>query len=406
MISVAEADRLLAQQPFPGGSETVPLGEAVGRVLAHSVSADRDGPPYPRVTMDGYAVQSSDARQEWVVEGFQRAGQPPLRRTRAGTAVEVATGAVLPEGCDAVIPYEHTRLSGDAVSQLPDLPLPSAGANIQPQGSAYRRGEVFLTSGTRLRSPHLHSLASVGLDPVMVVRRPFWAVVATGDELVEVAEQPQAWQIRRSNAVAIEGEARAWGLVPRTQAALPDDRHRLTQGLGALLPGLDVLVITGGVSAGVLDLVPAALSDLGVQPLFHKIAQRPGKPLWCGRLASGTLVFGLPGNPVSSLFAFRRYVLPWLLAAEGRPLPDRRVTVPGLPEPQDGMTLFLPWSEESGLLDWKGSGDFAALAASTGFLEIGGRGDQPRYHPWGTGMGGCSPDQEGRSLVLPASKSR
>jgi molybdopterin molybdotransferase len=392
MLSVAEADRLLAGLAFPGGTETVPLEEAVGRVMALPLTADRDGPPYDRVAMDGYAVSNADGVREWTVRGLQCAGRPPLDLTDRDTAVEVATGAILPRGCDAVIPYEHTVRNGNTVTLSPERPLPSAWGFVRRQGADYRQGEVLLAPGIRLRSPHLHSLASVGVDPVTVIRRPVWALAATGDELVEVRDEPQAWQIRRSNAAAIEGEARAWGLKPRTQAVLPDDRIRLVRGVERLLTGLDVLVLTGGVSAGVLDLVPGVLNELGVQTLFHKVAQRPGKPLWCGRLPTGphgpgTLVFGLPGNPVSSLFAFRRYVLPWLLAAEGRPLSERRVTATGLPVPPPGTTVFLPWSEESGPLDWKGSGDFLALAESSGFIEIDETGLlEPRYHPWGGGL--------------------
>jgi len=335
--------------------------------------------------MDGYAVQAGNERR-WVVQGFQAAGKPPCRRTGKGTAIEVATGAVLPDDCDAVVPYEHTAREHDTVTLL-DAPVPVTGAHIHRQGSDYQGGEVLLPAGTRLRSPHLHSLATAGVDPVTVVRRPVWALAATGDELVEVRDTPQPWQIRRSNAAAIEGEARAWGLEPRGQTVLPDDKLQLTRGLEAVVPGLDVLVLTGGVSAGALDLVPAVLADLGAVELFHKVAQRPGKPLWCGRLPSGTLVFGLPGNPVSSLFAFRRYVLPWLLAAEGRPLAEHRFNVPGLPVPQAGATLFLPWSQETGLRQWTGSGDFAALADSTGFLEVrAGEPGDARYHAWGTAL--------------------
>jgi molybdopterin molybdotransferase len=389
MISVAEADALLASQEFPGGEETVALEAAVGRVLTQPLVADRDGPPYDRVAMDGYAVYADDATRSWTVHGLQFAGRPALERPGQATAVEVATGAVLPRGCDAVIPYEQTVRHGDSVALPEGQPLPKPGAHVHRQGTDYRQGDTLLPAGTRLRSPHLHALASVGTDKVPVVRRPVWALAATGDELVEVRDEPEAWQIRRSNAAAIGGEAAAWGLSPRAQVVLRDDRARLVAGLKSLLPGLDVLILTGGVSAGALDLVPEVLVELGAQPLFHKISQRPGKPLWCGRFPAaggrpGTLVFGLPGNPVSSLFAFRRYALPWLLAAEGRPLTPARVAVPGLTAPPPGVTLFLPWSDTSGVLDWKGSGDFLALAGSTGFIEVDASSlPEPKYHPWG-----------------------
>ena len=394
MISVGEADRLLASLAFPAGTEPVALEKAVNRVLAQPLVADRDGPPYHRVAMDGYAVDSQDGVREWRVRGLQFAGRAPLTREGRATAIEVATGAVLPSGCDTVVPYEHTRRQGDVVTLEAESPLPQGGNHVHRQGTDYHRGETLLAPGTLLRSVHLHSLATVGVDPVMVVRRPVWALAATGDELVEVRDAPQTWQIRRSNAAAIAGEARSWGLEVREQRVLPDDRARLIQGLERLLPGLDVLILTGGVSAGVLDLVPSVLADLGAETLFHKISQRPGKPLWCGRFSGGrdgpgTLVFGLPGNPVSSLFAFRRFALPWLLACEGRRLPELRVKASGLPPPPKGVTVFLPWVEGSGPLAWKGSGDFLALAGSTGFIELDDTPQaltEPKYHPWGGGL--------------------
>jgi molybdopterin molybdotransferase len=230
----------------------------------------------------------------------------------------------------------------------------------------------------------------VGVDPVPVLRRLVWALASTGDELVEVSSTPEPWQIRRSNAQAIAGEAWAWGLAPSTQRVLPDDQGRLRAGVEELLAGLDVLVLTGGVSAGKMDLVPEVLAQLGCQTVFHQISQRPGKPLWCGILEGTrpTVIFGLPGNPVSSLFAFRRYVLPWLLGAEGRRPRDQRVPVAGLTVPPAGQTVFLPWSQTDGLLTAKGSGDFLSLARSTGFIEVSDEPslNQPLYYPWG----GCS----------------
>lgn len=387
MITVEEADLLLAQLLPPSSVEEVPLELAVGRVLASDLRADRDGPPYDRVAMDGFAVDSAEAVRTWTVRGLQCAGKPPVDRTGLATAIEVATGAVLPTGCDAVVPYEHTERRDDTVDLLKEAKLPRAADHVHRRGEDYRVGELLLPAGTTLLSPHLHSLATVGADPVAVVRRPVWALAATGDELVEVRDEPLAWQIRRSNAAAISGEARAWGLAPREQIVLPDDRARLVQGLERLLPGLDVVVLTGGVSAGVRDLIPSVLAEMGAKTVFHKIAQRPGKPFWCGRFPgpTGPVVFGLPGNPVSSLFAFRRYVLPWLLAAEGRAPPEQRVRATGLTAPPPGLHVFLPWSQSLGRLEWGGSGNFLSLAASSGFVEVGDSRslEEPRFYPWG-----------------------
>lgn len=390
MISVREADRILAGLISAPTQEMVPLSRANNRCLALPLVADRDGPPFDRVAMDGYAVLSAPPRRSWKVEGLQVAGKPPLKLADS-MAMEVATGAVLPEGADSVIPYELTERKGDVVSLRGDAPLSESGRNVHPRGADFLKGEVLIPAGRVLTSAHLHSLAAVGMGTVPVVRRLVWSLAATGDELVDVDRVPEAWQIRGSNTTAIAGEARSWGLEERDDTVLTDDRAELRRRLEALLPGLDVLILTGGVSAGVLDLVPAAMADLGAETVFHKIAQRPGKPLWCGRIPAtgtgpGTVVFGLPGNPVSSLFAFRRFVLPWLLSAEGRPLPVRRIPVAGLQSAPGGMTVYLPWSAEKGLLDWRGSGNFRSLAESTGFIEVDEDPRslvEPKYYPWG-----------------------
>jgi molybdopterin molybdotransferase len=392
MITVAEADKLLASLLPEPETEVVPLAEAAGRLLAEPLKADRDGPPYDRVAMDGYAVSSTPALRSWKIVGFQAAGHPPLPPGEVGTAVEIATGAILPDGRDTVIPYERTVREGEWVTLNDGMPLMLPMAHVHRQGSDYKEGDVLLTLGSRLTSPRLHSLASVGCDPVAVIRRAVWSIAATGDELVAIKTKtkPKPWQIRRSNTAAIAGEAFSWGLTPTGQTVLPDDRDELRQGIDKLLAASpDVLVLTGGVSAGALDLVPAVLADLGAETVFHHIAQRPGKPLWCGRVSREgrqTVIFGLPGNPVSSLFAFRRYVLPWLLAFEGCPSAGSKPSHPvGSAESlggKPGQTVFVPWSEAKGVLEWKGSGDFAALSESTGFVEVS-EGAEPKYFPWG-----------------------
>jgi molybdopterin molybdotransferase len=385
MITTQEADRRLAKVLPPSRMEAVGLVHAAGRCLAQPLVADRDGPPYHRVAMDGYAVSSAEGLDTWTVNGLQVAGRPPQERSGKATAIEVTTGAVLPGGCDTVIRYEDTDRSGETVSLKPGVKRPSVWMNVHRQGADYHRGELLIPAGTRLRSPHLHSLASEGTDTAVVIRRPVWALAATGDELVEVRDQPLAWQIRRSNAAAIVGEAGTWGLKPLSESVLPDNQIRLEAGLQALLPGLDVLVLTGGVSAGLTDLVPRVLTRLGAETLFHQLAQRPGRPFWCGQLGS-TMIFGLPGNPVSSLFTFRRYVLPWLLACEGRKLAETRVPVSGLKDHQTDQTVFLPWSHSLGVMPWRGSGDFRALAESDGFLELDNDPrslTEPKVHLWG-----------------------
>lgn len=390
MLSVPEAQRLLDSILPAGEVEEVALSQAVQRCLARPLIADRDGPPYDRVAMDGYAILHTPGQRSWAVAGLQVAGRPPLSLGGPSEAIEVATGAVLPQGCDTVLPYEDTLRTGPLVSLAPDRPLPPRGRNVHARATDYRGGEVLIPPGTILRSPHLHSLATVGWVRVPVVRRLRWSMAVTGDELVDVASQPEPWQIRRSNAAAITAEAATWGLFPEGETRLPDDPTILKDRFEALTAEVEVLVVTGGVSAGALDLVPGVLGSLGAKTLFHGVAQKPGKPLWCGQLprASGRPVtlFGLPGNPLSSLFSFRRFVLPWLLRAEGRSAPVASVSVDGLRPAPPGQTSYIPWSPDRGVVPWTGSGDFRALGESSGFLEITDGfqpGESVFFYPWG-----------------------
>lgn len=389
MVSVAEADALLAGLIPPATAERVALARAVGRVLAQPLVADRDGPPFDRVTMDGYAVSWDDAPGPWTVAGHQWAGAAPVTRDGTRTAVEVGTGAVVPGRCDTVVRYEDTVRTGDQVRLREGAGVPAPDRHVHRRGSDYRRGDTLLGAGVVLRSPHLHSLATCGVDPVPVTRRATWALAATGDELVAPTDQPAGWQIRRSNSGALAGEGAAWGLPPGREVFVGDEPGALAEGLSALVDAYDVVVTTGGVSAGAKDLVPSVLAELGVEEVFHRVAQRPGKPLWVGRRVRGgrpTVVFGLPGNPVSSLVTFRRYVVPWLLAFEGRTAPTGPFPVPGPSAPgwfpvPPGTTWFLP-STADALVPWTGSGDFASLGPSTGFVEWSGTG-LVKYFPWG-----------------------
>lgn len=383
MISVAEADRLLGDQVPAPRTERVTLAGAQGRILAEAVRADRDGPPFDRAAMDGWALGTAPGTGPWEAGGFQAAGRPPLGGPEPGKALEIATGAVVPRGFDTVVPYEDVLREGETLSLRPGVPVPSPGQHIHRRGADFRQGQILLEAGTPLRSPHLHVLASVGCVQVPVVRRAVWDLISTGDELVDPDQTPLDWQIRRSNPSALAAEASAWGLAPRAQGTLPDEPRAMAALLAPRLGDLDVLVLTGGVSAGALDLVPGVLTALGAVTLFHKLTQRPGKPLWCGKIPGGPLVFGLPGNPVASLVAFRRYVVPWLLAFEGRKLPAVTVPAPSLPAPPPGWTQFLPWIKGQGTRGPLGSGDVWGLASSTGVIEFNGFAERVAYHSWG-----------------------
>lgn len=394
MVSVAEAEALIAQAWAGGGTERVPLTEAAGRVLAQEVVADRAQPPFDRVAMDGVALKVGPAGgngEEYAITGLQAAGQPAQSWAGPGTGLEVMTGALLPLGCDTVVPYEDLTLEKGRMRPLPGKPV-LPGKNIHFTGEDYASGDLLLTPGTVLLAPHIHVLATVGLDRVLVRSRARLALAATGDELVGVSSQPLPHQIRRSNTLAIAAEARAWGLPLPVDRHLPDEPEALKAGLATLLGQCDVLVLSGGVSMGKFDLVPATLEALGCTPVFHKVRQKPGKPLWFGRGPQGQLVFGLPGNPVSSLFSFRRYVLPGLLAREGRGLADAPAAVQGLKAGRPGATHFLPVGRQAdgtlAVLPVRGSGNFFQLAQSAGFVQLDEdfspeAGTAVRFFPWG-----------------------
>ncbi len=383
MLSVAEAFAQVLATARPLPSETVPLLAAAGRVLAVSLSADRDLPPFDRVTMDGIAL----AHAAWVggqatfaIERTQYAGELPQPLRDPLAAIEIMTGAVLPPGTDIVVRYEDLTLAdGRATLHIP--PPLAPGANVHGQGSDRHRGEVLLAVGTRLGPAEMAVAATVGAATVAVARAARVAVVSTGDELVAVAATPLPHQLRRSNAYALHALlAQAGAEVGLFH--LPDDRAALQTGLAALLgraDGYDAVVLSGAVSQGRADHVPGVLRALGVAELFHGVAQRPGKPLWFGQQPGGPVVFGLPGNPVSTLLTALRYVRPWLRAVQGGP-PDAP-TPAALAGPVvfgPPLTYFLPvvlsvdaTGQQLALpLPPNGSGDLAALVGAAGFVEL------------------------------------
>ena len=376
MISVDEAQALIRGH-LPGDRqwETVTLNRCIGRVLAQDVWADRDQPPFDRVAMDGAAFTWDDLEKKleiYPVEGLQKAGDPVIAKTGSGTSLEVATGAVMPQGWDTVVPYEDLMKTPQGFSLKFRKP-PKPGQNIHFQGSDYKAGDRLLPPGTHLGTGHIHILATVGMVQVPVWKQAIFSLASTGDELVEPSAQPEAHQIRRSNTPAMEAEALTWGLVPEACFHLPDKKGPLAEGISRMLETSDVVVLTGGVSQGAFDLIPVVLTSLGCREVFHQVAQKPGKPLWFGVGPQGQLVFGLPGNPVSSLFSFRRYVIPALLAWEGRSLRVRQEVVRGLYSGRSGGTHFLPvqWGDQGlELLPAAGSGNFFHLADSDGFVEV------------------------------------
>ena len=380
LLSVFEADARLADFRALFPTEDIPLVLASGRILREAIRADREYPALDRSRMDGIAIAFAAWEmgvRDFPVGGMARAGDPRGRLDDASGCVEIMTGAPCPEGADTVIPYEalSTREFGEAgVAAVVDSTTVAHGQFLHRRGSDCTRGEILVEAGSRLNAARVAAAASMGYARVTVTRRPRVAVVTTGDELVAVEEHPLPHQVRASNGHALR--ALLEGLAGVRVDSVGDDPGALRARLEASLAESDVLLVTGGVSAGKFDEVPRVLRELGVEEVFHKVSQKPGKPLWFGRGRAGQLVFGLPGNPVSTLVCARRYVVPLLHAKSGwtagsAPQPSVRLSGP-LPAPSR-LTQFLPVRlTDSAAVPCalNGSGDFTGLGRSDGFVEI------------------------------------
>ncbi|MGH2914610.1 MAG: molybdopterin molybdotransferase MoeA [Solirubrobacteraceae bacterium] len=315
MISIAQAQELvlatLAQLP----AETVTLDDALGRVLAQDVVAAADVPRFASSAMDGYAVQAGPAGRSLRVVGEARAGTPATVRLGEGEAIRISTGAALPEGATAVIPQERVSESGpDAVTA--EIAVQN-GASIRGPGEDLCAGARVLGAGETLGPAQLAVAAAAGAGAVAVARRPMVAVMCTGDELRAPGEPLAPGEIHNSNAPMLIGLARRCGALVGGAERLPDDRGATEDGIRDALRRSDVVLISGGVSVGPHDHVKPALGALGVRELFWRVALQPGRPTWFGVADDGQLVFGLPGNPVSSAVTFSLFAAPALAALQG-----------------------------------------------------------------------------------------
>lgn len=321
--SVAEAQQRIFERVRPLPAESLPLGpELLGLILAEDIASDLDMPPFDKAMMDGYAVRSGDVAAEaaelTIIEEVT-AGRVPTKAVGPGQATRIMTGAPIPAGADAVVMIERTQsMGGDRVRVQGPL---KPHLNILERAKEMRAGEVVLRAGTRLRPQEIGLLALTGRASVRVQPRPTVAVLSTGDEIVDPSQRPGPGQIRNSNGPMLVAQAARAGAAPQMLDIAGDRVESLASLIGAGLR-CNVLVLSGGVSAGKLDLVPGVLADLGVQVLLHKVAMKPGKPMLFGVKDHGperpaTLVFGLPGNPVSALVCFELFVRPALRGLMG-----------------------------------------------------------------------------------------
>ena len=353
------------------------LDQAAGSVLAQPIAADRDYPPFDRATRDGFAVRAAEATAgaslRCIAEA--KAGDAVVASLEKNSCIQIMTGAALPSAADAVVMIEYTRRDGDLIRFAQAA---SPGQNIVKQGSEASKDQVLLTPGTRLGYAELALAAQVGAAKLSCAKKARVAILSTGDEIVPVSQPPGRFQIRNSNVVSLTEQVRQAGGEPVPLGNAADEPGSLEQNIARGLQE-DILVLSGGVSMGKYDLVEDVLKKLGATFYFDSVAIRPGKPAVFA-LCNGKPVFGLPGNPISTMVTFQLFVAPAIDLLSGcapRPLPFLQSSLAVPLDEKPGMTHFLPavlqWRDSSSTvapLPWQGSGDTVTMAKANCFLVI------------------------------------
>jgi molybdopterin molybdotransferase len=367
----------LTENKGPRATQQVRVGDALGFVLAQEVKTDRGYPPFNRATRDGYAVFAADAKAGATLKcaGEIKAGDSVTKELLAETCVQIMTGAAVPSGADAVVMIEHTKRDGDQVQFERDA---VAGQNFVPQGSEARTGQTILTPGTRLGYAELASAAQVGAAELKCASKPRVAILSTGDEIVPVDTIPGQFQIRNSNSVSLAAQVRLAGGTPVLLGNAMDREDDLASKIRRGLQE-DLLVLSGGVSMGKYDLVEKVLMEIGAEFYFDAVAIRPGKPAVFGKCGE-KFIFGLPGNPVSTMVTFELFVAPavdLLSGTDARALPIIEARLGEALNEKPGVTHFLPAhmqgqgaAREVRVLKWQGSGDVSALSNANCFVIV------------------------------------
>jgi molybdopterin molybdotransferase len=383
MISVAEAIQIVKEQPQRLAAETVEIHDSLGRVLAEEIVADSDLPPFDRAQMDGYAVRAADTQAAPVrlrIVGEAVAGKGWHHEMDEGQAVRIMTGAPVPNGADSVQQVEltHELRDGTVVELLENV---EPGRSIVPRGSEIQAGQTVLRPGLTINAAMLAVLASFGYAKVQVSQRPRVSVLATGTELVAVDQKPGQDQIRDSNNYSIGAYAQLAGASVQRLTHAGDETSVLKSQIANAADESDVIVTSGGVSMGVYDFTKAALKELDAELFFERVALRPGKPTVFARLPNGTLVFGLPGNPVSVSVTFNLFARTALLALQGANEPELKhenavlaKAVKGTKDRESYLPAQLTTNDDGELiafpLKWGGSSDFVAFAVATALVRV------------------------------------
>jgi len=391
MTTVAEAEQVILSQIKDYGTELVPFQQAVGRVLAEDIKADRDLPPCNRVTMDGIAINYKAFEtgiRSFNIKGTIAAGDAPIEIENSTQCVEIMTGGALPDSTDTVIRYEDVDIqNGLATIITGDI---KKGQNLHRKGKDKKQGEVVAIANQFIDATLVSMAASVGKDMLLVKKLPKVVIISTGDELVQVTAHPNPYQIRHSNNHTVKAALQQY-CVNAHLLHIPDDPIVTNEKIKQCVEDYDVIILCGGISMGKFDYVPQVLEELQVTKLFHKVQQRPGKPFWFGTHANGVRVFAFPGNPVSTFMCLYRYFIPWLKASLKHLIlstaeeQNSKFQIPkyyAILNEDINFTAPLQYfaqvklniSEQGQLLatpvEGNGSGDFANLLESDAFIEL------------------------------------
>jgi molybdopterin molybdotransferase len=358
MINPNEALNLIQGLIVPQKVQKIAIQDALGLILAEDLRADRDFPPFNRAMMDGIAIKNT-ALNKWLIEDIAFAGEPQKHLRNSDAAIEIMTGAPVPLECNSIIKIEDIEfvdIAGEKWVEYIGKDLLNPGQFVHTQASDCKQNDLILSSGTKIGPVEIAIAATIGKSELSVFEKPGIAIFSTGDEIVAIHEKPQAHQIRSSNSVMLEAALRSHGFSP-TVAHMKDEKSVVQQSLESALAIHEILLLSGGVSAGKKDFIPEVLAELGFKPIFHKISQKPGKPLYVGNRGDGKVVFAFPGNPISTLTCFWIYFLPWVL---GNRLILSTISVENLPASNPKLDQWLPVKingEQAETLKNNGSGD-------------------------------------------------
>ncbi|SDB54566.1 molybdopterin molybdochelatase [Flavobacteriaceae bacterium MAR_2010_188] len=376
MISYEEAHQLVLDSFADFGSEIIAIEESDGRILAEDISADRDFPPFDRVTKDGIAInfEGFQHSKSLKIQEVAAAGDTQKSLIHKNDCIEVMTGAMLPKNTDTVVMYEELTIENNSAKINSS---PKKGQNIHKIGSDQKKDAVLIAVGEKISSRTIGVIATVGKTSIAVKKLPQVAIISTGNEIVEIGETPKPHQIRSSNSITLKSLLKMEGIDSQL-FHIKDDKEQIRLKLKELIEKYDVVMMSGGVSMGKFDFLPEVFEQIGVEKIFHKVAQRPGKPFWFGKnVSTNTTVFSFPGNPNSTFVNFHLYFKDWLNKCLGQPLSKETVIVgnsfAGL-ETMHHFPLVSVYNLEGKLFAKKivtnGSGDMISLSKADGVIKV------------------------------------